>query len=357
MLGGFRIAVMGASGYAGMALVSYLMRYRECVLYCLTAHQGAGSHLATLHPRFESLGKLGMLAPHRHVLEQLQEIDVIYLALPHGVSQQWVSDIRKQESQLGIERRLVIDLSGDYRLTCSDYEKWYGQTHLDIENLKDMVYGLAPLFEVSKGIKSISNPGCYPTASLLAVAPLLVHDFVDSDDLVIDAKSGVSGAGRNLTLGNLYCEANENLKPYSVGNHRHTPEIEYHLSRFLSLRNQSKKCVVQFTPHLVPMQNGLLASVYGRYKGVAEEMPSDEKLLECYRSFYADSPVVKVISGMPETRWATGTPYAYIGVKSDSRTKRMMAFCAIDNTLMGAATQAIYNMNLALGLEPLAGIG
>lgn len=346
-----KIAVMGASGYAGHVLVKQLMSHSTCDVVLLTAHQGAGTHLKTVNPIYEALGEVGLLKAHDAVLEMLVSLDVIFLALPHGVSQKWVKGIREAEVKNGLSKGLVIDLSGDYRLTQEDYKKWYGETHADDEGLKEMVYGLPSLFHVGLGEKGISNPGCYPTASLLALAPLVAAGLISSDDLVVDAKSGVSGAGRNLNMGNLYCEVNESVKPYSVGQHRHTPEIEYHLEKLAG-----RKCVVQFTPHLVPMQYGLLASVYGRFQGTSEEMPTDEVLMQHFLDYYAKSPVVKVIAGMPETRWAVGTPYAYIGVKGDSRTRRIMAFCAIDNTRMGAATQAIHNMNLAKGLDPLMGL-
>lgn len=367
-----RVGVMGASGYAGMQLVDLLMSHPNIELLALSAHQGAGQYLEGMHPKYGVLGYRGLLLTHQELLDGLDELDVVFLALPHGVSQTWVKALRQKGAQSKpAASPLIIDLSGDYRLPQEDYEQWYQQEHTDPEGLNQMHYGLPALFHQSAGANQISNPGCYPTAALLALAPLLAHGLVAPADLVVDAKSGVSGAGRSAAVANLYCEVNESVKVYGVGTHRHTPEIEHHLSRIAG-----QHCTVQFTPHLVPMQYGLLASAYGRYienfnspgtigagtqpqpetQSQPQPQPDTEALLGLYRDYYAESPVVKVIAGLPETRWAVGTPLAYVTVRSDLRTGRIMAFCAIDNTWMGAASQAIQNMNLALGWPELTGL-
>lgn len=347
------IGVMGASGYAGMQLVHKLLVHEYADLCLLTAERGAGQHLKEINPIFEVLGDKGLMQAHNHIEDHL-DLDVIFLALPHGISQEWVKRIRHKCLLDGKQCPILIDLSGDYRLPAKDYEAWYGQPHMDSEGLNNMHYGLPALFKMPKGTKGISNPGCYATAAILALAPLLVKGLIDPETIVVDAKSGVSGAGRSLSLGNLYCEVNESVKPYGVSNHRHTPEIEYHLERL-----SGSPCRVQFTPHLVPMQYGILASVYTQIKGDNPLLTLDnatEALRDLFTTFYAESPIVKVLEGLPETRWVVGTPYAHMAVRLDRRTRRAMVFCAIDNTLLGAATQAIQNMNIALKLPELTGL-
>lgn len=346
-----QVAVMGASGYAGLALVKQLLKHPRVEIRLLTAHQGAGQHLSSLQPDLERLGPVGMLNLHESVLEDLEVLDVIFLALPHGISQTWVKRIRQHATYpQAIEPPVLIDLSGDYRLEAPQYEAWYGEAHQDLEGLASMHYGLPSLFETPQQVRAISNPGCYPTATLLALAPLVANDYIACDDIVVDAKSGISGAGRSVVVGNLYCEVSDSVKPYGIIKHRHTPEIERYLSKL-----SKKPCLVQFTPHLMPMQKGLLATCYCRPTDQSRGLDTPS-LLHLYRDYYAKHPLVKIIEGLPETRWAVDTPYAYIHVAKDPRTQRILTFCAIDNTLFGAATQGIQNMNIAMGFNDLEGL-
>ncbi len=334
-----KIAVLGASGYAGLTLIHWLCRHPEAEIKLITSNQYAGDALHSLDGRFYNQ-MLPLLSQHERIIDQIDEIDFIFLALPHGVSKTWVEKLRPYGKPL-------VDLSGDYRLDAKTYQDWYQEEHLDLVGLEMAHYGLATLFEVPKGHQLTANPGCYPTASILALAPLVKAGLIDLESIVIDAKSGASGAGRSASISSLYCEVNETIRAYGVCAHRHTPEIEKILSRLAD-----QPVMVQFTPHLVPMQHGLLASCYAKLKRVMTEA----ELLEIYRDFYHDKPFVRVIEGLPETRWVIGSNDADISVRIDGRTGRVMAFCAIDNTVLGAAGQAIQNMNLMMGWPQTLGL-
>jgi N-acetyl-gamma-glutamyl-phosphate reductase len=305
----------------------------------LTSNQYSGKCLSALDGHLVGMD-LPQLSEHTSILESIESLDVVFMALPHVISMEWVKRLRPFKA-------LIIDLSGDYRLDAQAYHQWYHTEHCDLDGLNEAHYGLAEIFEQPKGTLLVSNPGCYPTASLLALAPLVAGDVIDLNEIVIDAKSGVSGAGRSATIGSLYCETNETIKPYGVGTHRHTPEIERHLSRLVS-----KNITLQFTPHLVPMQKGILVSCYTKLvKPITKE-----EIHALYKKYYHDKPFIRVIEGMPETRWVIGTNKADIGLHLDERTGRLMVFCVIDNTIKGAAGQAIQNMNSALDFPQTLGL-
>jgi N-acetyl-gamma-glutamyl-phosphate reductase len=334
------VSIMGATGYAGKHLVKILINHPEIKISLLTTNQYVGKSYDSCFGEFRGTS-LPTLSAHESIFEQLEELDIIFLALPHGITMNYVSRLRQSG-------KLIIDLSGDYRLTKETYEQWYKVNHIDEIGIKNAVYGLSEVYSKQLvGQNLITNPGCYPTATLLGLIPLVDADFIELDGIVIDAKSGVSGAGRTLKTELLYCEVNENLKAYAPCEHRHTPEIERVLSEHVK-----EEVVVQFTPHLIPMQSGMLTSTYA----VLKEGISSEQIAKTYSAYYANRPFIRLIEGLPETRWVVGTNYADIGFSVDERTNRILVFCAIDNTIKGAAGQAVQNMNIALGFKESLGL-
>ncbi len=245
----------------------------------------------------------------------------------------------------------VIDLSADYRIKdVSIYEKWYGIEHKSPQFIGEAVYGLCEINrEQIKNARLIANPGCYPTCSTLAVYPLAKAGLIDMDTLIIDAKSGTSGAGRGAKVPNLYCEVNENIKAYGVATHRHTPEIEEQLSYA-----SGKKVTLNFTPHLIPMNRGILITAYAKYK----EGTTEEEIRKVYEDAYKEEYFVRFLEDgvCPETKWVEGSNFVDVNVKVDQRTGRVIMMGAMDNITKGAAGQAVQNMNLLFGLDEAEGL-
>ena len=250
----------------------------------------------------------------------------------------------------------MIDLSADYRIKdVTVYEKWYGITHKSPQYLDEAVYGLCELNRKQvKKARLIANPGCYPTCSTLSIAPLAREGLIDMDTLIIDAKSGTSGAGRGAKVPNLYCEVNENIKAYGVATHRHTPEIEEQLS-YIS----GKDVTLNFTPHLIPMNRGILATEYATLNRKADgSLPTYEEVKAAYDKYYANEKFVRVLEKdvVPETKWVEGSNYVDVNFKIDERTGRIVMMGALDNLVKGAAGQAVQNMNLLFGLDEAEGL-
>jgi N-acetyl-gamma-glutamyl-phosphate reductase len=263
--------------------------------------------------------------------------------MPHGIASKMVT-------KAVLEKAVVIDLGADYRLHDIDiYNEWYQTEHGSVELLNQAVYGLCELHrEKIKTARLIANPGCYTTCSILSLAPLIREGLIDENSIIIDAKSGVSGAGRSTTQDLLFGEVNESIKAYKIGDHRHTPEIEQELQAL----NQ-KKFNVLFTPHLVPMNRGILAVSYANLKASTTEA----QIKEAYEKMYQDEYFIRLTGDkMPETRWARGTNFVDIGFKLNERTNRVVVVGAIDNLIKGAAGQAIQNMNIVFGFEEKIGI-
>jgi N-acetyl-gamma-glutamyl-phosphate reductase len=330
----FKTAVFGASGYAGGELVRILDDHEAFDLVHLGAHSQEGSRLADVHPQLSSGDRLlGSNDP-----DSVDHLDVAFLALPHGAS----AEVGKALRQRGV---VVVDLGSDYRLdTESRYQEAYGSPHPYPDELSQWVFGLPELFDV-KGAQAIASPGCYPTAVLLAVAPLLEAGLASAEGMVADCLSGVSGAGRAVKAELTFGAVDEGVRAYGVTTHRHRPEIEMALDARLGGQHR-----VVFTPHLVPMQRGILATV----TLVGECSTEDAR--RCLADFYADAPFVDVIDQPPQTRWVVGSNRALVTAFSDERTGRLIALCAIDNLLKGAAGQAVQAANVALGLEETAGL-
>ncbi|HVX14381.1 MAG TPA: N-acetyl-gamma-glutamyl-phosphate reductase [Pirellulales bacterium] len=327
-----RIAILGATGYSAVELIKLLLRHPEAEITVATSRQEGNPPLASVHPslfgrtnlRLEDLGPVAVAA----------RADCVFSCLPHGVTTSLVPQL------LATGRCRVIDLSADYRLRSADvYQEWYGERHADPERLASAVYGLPELFrDQIPAATLIANPGCYPTSAILPLAPLLKERIIEPDDLIVDSKSGVSGAGRTPKLTTLFPECNESVSAYNVGRHRHTPEIEQVLSTASGLTAN-----IVFTPHLIPMDRGILTTTYSRPRGEV----SEERLFDVMRSFYANEPFVRVVDHLPGTKDSSGTNYCDITVRLVRG--RVITISCLDNLIKGASGAAVQNFNLLFG--------
>jgi N-acetyl-gamma-glutamyl-phosphate reductase len=337
------VGVLGASGYAGAELLRLLARHPRLEVAWAAGDQAAG---LPLHARYPGLRAAYRELAFCSVDEGLDKgADVLFCALPHGRAAELAG------RALGAAG-LVVDLSADFRLRDPGaYPIWYGAEHPLPAELGAWPYGLPELHrDELRGASRVAVPGCYPTAALLALAPLVAAGLVATDGIVVDAKSGLSGAGRSLSDGNLFVQANENVGPYKVGSHRHTPEIEQELALAAGA-----PVTVTFTPHLVPATRGILATCYGTLAPSAD----DEALAACYATAYAGEPFVDVLDpagGWPATRAVATTNRVQVAAAADRRAGRVVAAAAIDNLVKGAAGQALQCANLALGLPETAGL-
>ncbi len=334
-----KVGIIGATGYTGQELVRILKQHPEAEIVYLGSSSNSGVPYEELFPQFTD-SNTGILQG-----EEVPELDVLFCALPHGLT--------AGRTAAWLEKGIkVIDLGADFRLKdASVYEAWYKVNHPAKDLIQEAVYGLPELYrDEIKGKNLIANPGCYPTATLLALAPLLEKGLIRKDGIIIDAKSGVSGAGRGVSLGNLFSEVNENFKAYGVSTHRHTPEIEQQLSKAAG-----QDLLVNFTPHLVPMIRGILATIYAQpAEGVTER-----ELKACWQEKYANEEFVHILpdGAWPQTKLAAGSNHAYLQLKLDPRTGRLILVSAIDNLLKGASGQAVQNMNIIFGLPENTGLG
>ncbi|WP_306535992.1 N-acetyl-gamma-glutamyl-phosphate reductase [Geobacter sp.] len=339
------VAVVGASGYTGVELLRLLHCHPEVAVTCITSEQSAGRPVADVFPTLR--GRYAQVLENLEPVRVAEKADLIFTALPHKAAMEVVPTFLK----LG---RRVIDLSADYRFNdAAVYEQWY-EPHMNPENLNEAVYGLPEVRREKIGdAQLVGNPGCYPTSVILGLMPLLKKGLIDTTTIIADSKSGVSGAGRGAKVENLYCEVNDGFKAYGIGGvHRHIPEIEQELS-FLA----GERITITFTPHLVPMDRGILSTIYARLSGSA----TTADLAKIYADFYDGEPFVRVLSAgnVPSTSHVRGSNFCDIGLAVDSRTGRVVVVSAIDNLVKGAAGQAVQNMNImydfpeALGLEGL----
>ena len=281
--------------------------------------------------------------------ELASKVDVIFTATPQG----FLAGVLTEEI---LSRVKIIDLSADFRIKdVRTYEKWYKIEHKSPQFIEEAVYGLCEINrDKVKGARLIANPGCYTTCSILTAYPLVKEGLIDPDTLIIDAKSGTSGAGRGAKLPNLFCEVNENMKAYGVTNHRHTPEIEEQLGYAAG-----KEIVVNFTPHLVPMNRGILATEYATLNKKADgTLPTYEEVKAVYDKYYKNEKFVRVLEKdiCPETKWVEGSNYVDVNFKIDERTGRIVMMGALDNLVKGAAGQAVQNMNLLFGFDEAEGL-
>jgi N-acetyl-gamma-glutamyl-phosphate reductase len=338
-----RIGVLGASGYTGADMVRLAARHPGVEIAALTANTHAGKAMAEVFPHFFMLG-LPRLVEWEKV--DWTTLDAVFCGLPHGTTQEITAAV------LGANPAIkVIDMSADFRLrNMATYAEWYGHEHRAPDLQTEAVYGLTEHYRtLIERARLVACPGCYPTAALLALLPVVWPGLVDASDIVIDAKSGVSGAGRGLKQNTLFCEAGEGLSPYSIAKHRHAPEIEQELSAALG-----EPVKVNFTPHLIPMSRGELCTSYVRLAGAATVGDLREKLEETYR----DEPFVHVAPAgvLPQTQNVRGSNYVQIGVFADRIDGRAIIVSVLDNLVKGSAGQALQNMNVMFGLEETAGL-
>jgi N-acetyl-gamma-glutamyl-phosphate reductase len=339
----FRVAIAGASGYAGAELVRLAAAHPYYEITAVTSEKSAGQLVSTVFPSLTGFveHRFEALAP-----EALAErADAVFLALPHTKSQDPVASCMKAG-------KLVVDLSADYRLkNAAAYESWYQTPHTHPDLLKEAVYGLPELHrDAIVNAKLVASPGCYPTAAILQLAPLMAKGLVRPDMIVIDAKSGISGAGRSPALPYHFPEAHESLEPYKIGKHRHIPEIEQELSGIIGTAGP---VTVTFTPHLVPMNRGILSTAY--CKLVHEVALADLRAL--YQEFYKGERFVRLYEDIvPNPRYIKGSNFCDVGVYTDSRTGWVVTVAAVDNLVKGAAGQAIQAMNLMMGIPEESGL-
>jgi len=337
----FPVAVIGATGYTGLELVRILLNHPEVEIRALTSEKMAGRRFDEVFPAFQ--GKVDLPLEPLDPEKLAGKVKLAFLCLPH----QKAMDVAKVLHDQGT---MVVDLSADFRLSAAEvYEAWYG-IHRCHELLKEAVYGLPELHrEAIKQAKLVANPGCYPTSCILGLAPLIKEKSIDLKTIHCDAKSGVSGAGRAADTANLFCEVNEGLKAYKVGIHRHTPEIEQEISRLAE-----QEVLVSFTPHLIPMDRGILSTLYA----TTTEKFSPERLHQLYQDFYQNEPFVRIrpLGTFPNTQEVRTTNFCDIGVHYDDRTGRAIIISALDNLTKGASGQAVQNMNLMLGFPEAIGL-
>lgn len=336
-----RAGVIGATGYAGEQLVWILHNHKDVDISFYSSHNYAEIGFHEIYRNFSGFIEEKCITMEQ-ALNRLDSIDVLFVALPHGKT----FELAEKALSLGVK---IIDLGADFRLNSKEtYEKWYGLEHKAAALLETAVYGIPELNrEAIRSCSLLANPGCYPTATILGLAPLLENRIVDAKSIIVDAKSGVSGAGRSANIATLFTECNESIKAYGAPGHRHTPEIEQELGKLAG-----EELCISFTPHLVPMNRGILSTCYSSLKADIE----DEELKALYTDFYKDEYFVKVLDTIPETRWVRGSNLCHIGVKVDKRTNRVLVFSAIDNLIKGAAGQAVQNMNIMFGLEENEGL-
>jgi N-acetyl-gamma-glutamyl-phosphate reductase len=336
------VALVGASGYAARELIRILLGHPHAELTVATSRSDEEPRIESLHP---SLARRTNLRCEPFDAARLAaRAAYAFLALPHTASMAIVPELRGR----GVR---VIDLSADYRLADPQvYEDWYGHVHTDAGRLSEAVYGLPELFrEQIPAAGLIANPGCYTSASILALAPLVEEDRIEPVGIIIDAKSGVSGAGRSPKLTTHFPECNESLSVYSVGRHRHTPEIDQVLTEVA--HDHGEKVEVIFTPHLVPMDRGILATIYALPKGHAAV---EHELLELYRKYYAQSPFVRIVEHLPATKDSAWTNYCDITVRVVRG--RILVVACLDNLVKGAAGVAVQNLNLMIGCAEETGL-
>lgn len=342
-----KAGIIGATGYAGGELVRLLLQHKEVEIKWYGSRSYIDQKYASVYGNMFQLVEDTCLDDNME--ELAKQVDVIFTATPQGFCASVINDSI-------LSRTKIIDLSADFRIKdVSVYEKWYGITHKAPQYIKEAVYGLCEINrEKTKGARLVANPGCYTTCSILTAYPLVKEGLIDPQTLIIDAKSGTSGAGRGAKVNNLYCEVNENIKAYGVATHRHTPEIEEQLGYAVG-----KEILVNFTPHLVPMNRGILVTEYATLTKKADgSLPTYEEIKAVYDKYYADEYFVRVLEKnvCPETKWVEGSNFVDVNFKIDERTGRIIMMGALDNIVKGAAGQAVQNMNLMFGLDEKEGL-
>lgn len=337
-----KAGIIGATGYAGQELVRILLNHPEAEIVWLGSQSYVDKRYAEVFPNMFQL--VDNVCQGDNIRELAEKADVIFTATPQGLC----SSLMSEEI---LSNTKIIDLSADFRIKdVKRYEEWYGITHKSPEFIPEAVYGLCEINrEAVRKARLIANPGCYPTCSFLSIYPLVKEGFIDPNTIIIDAKSGTSGAGRGAKVNNLYCEVNESIKAYGVTTHRHTPEIEDQLSYACG-----KKVMINFTPHLVPMNRGILVTAYASLT----DSYSWDTLRAAYEKYYNKEYFVRVLDKniCPETRCVAGSNFVDVNFRIDERTGRVVMMGAMDNLVKGAAGQAVQNMNIMFGLDEKTGL-
>ncbi len=338
------VVICGGSGYTGVELLRILSGHPNIKIVAVTSEKSAGKMVVEVFPHLYKYKNLvchggSMIYEPLNKEKLLNKADIFFLALPHGTSQ----DIA---NFLFSNNKMVIDLSADYRLTDPKiYKEWYGIPHKFVSTLKKAVYGLPEIYRNKiKKARLIANPGCYPTGAILGLLPALKNKLINIPSIVIDSKSGTSGAGRKADLAVSYCEVNEGFKAYGIGTHRHTPEIEQELSVVCG-----KKIKVNFIPHLLPVDRGILTTIYA----LMGKKKTAEEIVKMYNETYKEEPFVMVLEyGMyPNIKNVRGTNICEVGLKLNERTNTLIVVTAIDNLVKGASGQAVQNMNIMMGID------
>ncbi len=337
-----KAGIMGATGYAGNELVRLLMGHKDVEIVWYGSRSYIDKKYSEVYQNFFKLVEGRCLDDNME--ELAKEADVIFTATPQG----FCASLINEEI---LSKTKVIDLSADFRMKdVSKYEKWYGIPHKAPQFLEEAVYGLCEINrDQIKKARLIANPGCYPTCSTLAIYPLLKEGIINPDTIIIDAKSGTSGAGRGAKTDNLFCEVNENIKAYGVGVHRHTPEIEDQLGYACG-----KEVRINFVPHLIPMNRGILITAYA---SLSKKVTYDQ-VKEVYETYYGKEWFVRILEkdNCPQTKWVEGSNFVDLNFKIDERTGRIIMMGAMDNLVKGAAGQAVQNMNLMFGFKETEGL-
>jgi N-acetyl-gamma-glutamyl-phosphate reductase len=337
-----KAGIVGATGFTGSELVRLLHLHPEVDIQLITSEQQKGKRFSDVHPHFTQLEEQSLYSADT-IPEH--ELDVLFLALPHGVSMDYVR-------KYGDGNHKIIDLSGDFRLSSpAIYEHWYDKEHSHPKGFEEAVYGLPEINrDQIRSSRLVANPGCYPTSSILGLAPLVASHGIEPDQIIIDAKSGVTGAGIKAKTTNLYSNVSDNFKAYALKTHRHTIEIEEKLNEV----GKEVDLSVQFTPHLLPVDRGILSTIYVRPK--EKEWRSEERLQELYRNFYGDHPFVRIRKQPSSLKEVRGSNLCDLFITYDQRTDQIIILSVIDNLVKGASGQAVHNMNLQFDLPESMGL-
>ena len=334
-----KIGIIGATGYTGSELVRIITNHPNVEITMITSESRAGELFSDVHPFLQGIASQKLVS-----INEIDnyELDLVFLALPHGVSMDFVKRFEDKSFK-------IIDLSGDFRLNSKEiYEEWYKIDHIYPEGIKNAVFGSPELFfDEIKEARLIANPGCFPTTAILGLAPLLADKLINTDTIIVDSKTGVTGAGIKAKSVNMYSNVNDNFKAYGLKKHRHTIEIQGILNRV-----SGKETLIQFTPHLLPVDRGILSTIYVR----PTEKIDQKKLNDLYASFYENAPFVRLREQEPAIKDVRGSNYCDLFVTYDERTNMVIVISVIDNLIKGAAGQAIQNMNIMFGFEETSGL-
>jgi len=335
-----KVSVIGATGYTGAELIKILLKHPQVEIETITSQSFANKKISEIYPWLIT----DLVCQKLNINKIALSSSFIFTALPHRISMEIVGKLHSRGEK-------IIDLSADFRfIDPLIYQEWYGTPHQKKELLKEAIYGLPELYreKISKA-RLVANPGCYPTSSILALAPLVNNDLIKGNSIIVDAKSGVTGAGRALSLATHFPEVNENVRAYQVKGHRHTPEIEEQLSKLTT-----REIIITFVPHLVPINRGILCTCYAALK----QKTDTKDLLKLYQDFYKEESFVEILpqGRFPQTKEVLNSNRCRIGITVNERSGRAIIVSAIDNLAKGAATQAVQNMNIMCGFEETMGL-